>query len=175
MRRSPAYARDVVTRRNQGERIGLLVVAIHDWKAGRWFQGRPEVARVVVTEDQKPDQMRFDCAHALDVVLCGSCTAQELQAVASAVSLWEPASLWGEFEAGICRIDRVGKASWYAVGEPVAVRDLARAVRNYREAALAAGEGIYGSGVFLGARKAALQSLLGAGADDLAALLGEGA
>mgnify|MGYP001362128851 CR=1 FL=1 len=46
-----AYGNDVMERRARGERVGLLVVAVHDWDAGQWYAGRPEVCRVVLPSD----------------------------------------------------------------------------------------------------------------------------
>ena len=51
MRRPLAYAKDLAARRRNNERVGLVVVAVHDWEAGKWFEGRPEVARLVVPDD----------------------------------------------------------------------------------------------------------------------------
>ncbi|MBK8399989.1 MAG: hypothetical protein IPL29_02625 [Propionivibrio sp.] len=49
--RAPAYAKALMARRRRGERIGLLVVAVHDWHAGEEFTAHAEVARVVLPPD----------------------------------------------------------------------------------------------------------------------------
>ena len=57
MMRSPAYAKDLMARRRSGERIGLLVVAVHDWHAGEEFTAHAEVARVVLPPDSLPHEV----------------------------------------------------------------------------------------------------------------------
>jgi len=159
-RKHPAFSRDVIARRQAGDRIGLLVVAIHSWRAGKWFGERAEVARVVVPPDQPADLLRFDCALHLDVVLCGDCDDDVLYAVADSLSLYQPASIWAEFEDGFSRLDRVGR-SWVTDGDPVPLRGLAAAVRAYRMYSLAQQIGPYRSADYDPAREAFLVALLG--------------
>jgi len=169
MSKPPAYAKEVIAKRQRGERIGLLVVAIHDWQAGKWFEGRQEVSRVVVPQDLPPNSIRFDCAHALDVLLCGSGSNDDLDAVADALTKAEPASIWAEFDSGIWRIERVGLkyAEWCAVDGPFPVQWLARAVQNHRSACLISGRGIYSRPVFAEARRAAFISIFGDDAPEM--------
>lgn len=159
-RRAPAYAREVSARRQRGERVGLLVVAVHDWQAGRWFDGRQEVARVVVSDDQPLHSVRFDCAHALDVLICGAGSAKDFEQLADALAKAEPASVWAEYEDGIWRMDRT-KGGWLAVEGPLPVQWLARAIQTHRAWCLMRGEGIYGRPVFADARLAAYASVFG--------------
>jgi len=161
MSKSPAYARDVVARRHSGERIGLLVVAVHDWQAGKWFEGRPEVARVVVPDDLPLHTARFDCAHALDVLICGAGSAKDFDIVADALTKAEPASVWAEYEDGIWRLEKVGRIGWSAIEGPFPVQWLARAIQSHRTWGLLRGEGIYGRPVFAAARLAAHAALFG--------------
>ena len=161
-RRSPAYAREVSSRRQQGERIGLLVVAVHDWQAGKWFENRPEVARVVIPDDQPLHSVRFDCAHALDVLLCGSGSSTDFDVVADALAKAEPASVWAEYDDGIWRIERISpNYGWVSLDGPYPVQWMGRAVQNHRAWCLMRGEGIYGRPVFAAARLAAFTSVFG--------------
>lgn len=159
-RKHPAFARDVVARRQAGDRIGLLVVAVHSWRAGKWFEGRAEVARVVVPPDQPADLVRFDCAAALDVVLCGDCSDDDLYSAASALALSSPASIWAEFSDGFCRLEKLG-SRWVVDGAPVNIGGLAAAVRAYRMFALARADGCYADKAFEPARDTFLRTLLG--------------
>lgn len=169
MKRSPAFAKDVVARRQRGERVGLLVIALHDWNAGRWFDARPEVSRVVVPDDIEPKQVRFDVAHALDVVICGSPTLPDFYAYVSALELAGPASIWGEFDDGFWRLERsrFGRRDWEGSDGPLPVQWLAKAVHAHRQWALLRGEGLYGLPAFAAARKAAYSSLFGDGAEEM--------
>lgn len=160
MRRAPAYAREVSARRQAGERVGLLVVSVHDWQAGRWFDGRPEVARVVIAEDQPLHSVRFDCAHALDVLLCGAGSAADFNKAADALAKAEPASVWAEYEDGVHRMERTS-CGWLAVEGPLPVQWLARAIQTHRAWCLMRGEGIYGRPVFAAARLAAYAQVFG--------------
>jgi hypothetical protein len=160
MRKSPAYAREIIARRQGGERIGLLVVAAHDWKHGTWFAERSEVARVVVPPDVPFDQVRFDCAHALDVLLCGAGSTEEFNTLADALALSEPASIWAEYDDGIWRIEP-SSMGWLAVEGPYPLPWLSRAISTHRAWCLLRGEGIYGRPVFAAARQAAFVSVFG--------------
>jgi len=159
-RRSPAYARELSARRQNGERIGLLIVSVHDWQAGRWFDGRPEVARIVIPEDQPLNAVRFDCAHALDVLLCGAGTTPDFNTVADELAKAEPASVWAEYVDGIWRMEP-SSSGWLAVDGPFPVQWLARAIQTNRSWCLMQGKGIYGRPVFAAARLAAYTELFG--------------
>jgi len=161
MSKPPAYAREVAARRQSGDRVGLLVVAVHDWQAGKWFEGRPEVLRVVIPEDLPFKDVRFDCAHALDVLLCGVGSTSDFGLVADALSKAEPASVWAEYTDGIWRLEFAGKQGWLAVEGPFPVQWLARAIHNHRAWCLMRGDGIYGRPVFAEARLAAYSSVFG--------------
>lgn len=152
-----------------GERLALLVVSVRDWRAGKWFDHRPEVARVVVTPDQSADALRFDCAHALDVVICGSNT--DFYAVADAILEYGPASVWGEFTDGFCRLEKGGR-EWVSVDGPFPLSDLAREVRNYRLMALAMKDGGYASPEFDKARTTFVDAVMSdamSGTDEVSA------
>ena len=165
-RRSPAYAREVSGRRQSGERIGLLVVAIHDWKAGKWFENRPEVARVVIAQDQPLNAIRFECAHALDVLLCGSGSTKDIDQVATALAKAEPASVWAEYQDGIWRLEYASR-EWLAVEGPYPIQWLGRAIQTHRTWCLMRGEGIYGRPVFAEARLEAYRAVFGAEAQSV--------
>lgn len=159
-RKHPAFARDVMARRQAGERIGLLVVSVHSWRAGKWFEARPDVARVVVPPDQPAGLLRFDCALQLDVVLCGDCPDDVLYDAADSLLLYRPASIWAEFDGGFCRLDRL-RSGWIADGDAVPLSGLAAAVRAYRMYALAREIGPYADRAFDPARQAFIAGILG--------------
>jgi len=160
-RKHPAFARDVIARRQAGERIGLLVVSVHSWRAGKWFEARPEVARVVVPPDQPASLLRFDCALHLDVVLCGDCSDDVLYAAADSLLLYRPGSIWAEFDDGFYLLERTGSRWLIDSSNPVPLSGLAAAVRAYRMYALAQQIGPYSATAFDPARQAFIAGILG--------------
>jgi hypothetical protein len=85
MTRPLAYGKELAARRRNGERIGLLVVSVHDWEAGKWFEGRSEVARLVLPEDVPVGEADWSLCHGLDVVICGGASDVDFYAAASVV------------------------------------------------------------------------------------------
>ena len=155
MRRPLAYAKDLAARRRNNERVGLVVVAVHDWEAGKWFEGRPEVARLVVPDDLLLADADWSVALALDVLVCGACPEPAFYAVCDALALAGAASIWGEFADGVWLVEKAGR-SWVAVDGPYAVMKLGAVLRANRLAMLILRQGMYGSKVFDSARQAAL-------------------
>ena len=150
-----AYARGLLARRRNNERVGLVVVSVHDWEAGKWFAGRPEVARLVVPDDLPLAEADWSVALALDVLVCGECPEPAFYAVCDALALAGAASVWGEFADGVWLLERAGRA-WVAVEGPYAVVKFGAALRLNRLAMLVMRRGMYGSRVFDAARQAAL-------------------
>lgn len=66
--RSLAYAKQVEARIAAGDRIGLLIVSLHCWRSGDWFEGRDDVCRVVLPADLEVDRADWSIALARDVV-----------------------------------------------------------------------------------------------------------
>lgn len=163
MRRLPAYAKELVERRQNGERVGLAVVSLHDWKAGLWFDGRPEVVRVVVPADLPVATVDWSWALALDVVVCGAASDTDFYAACDALQAAGAASLWGEFADGVWLLER-GFRLWSAVDGPVALKTLPSSLRLHRTVMMMLRRGFYGSRVFDAARSALLQQIKGVAA-----------
>jgi|GEM_PF-6859126 hypothetical protein len=153
-----AHGKALAARIAAGERVGLLVVALHDWDAGRWFDGRPEVARVVLPADLPVEGASWACCLALDCVVCGSADEATFYAACAAIADHGAASVWGEFSDGFRRLDRAGRC-WYADEGPLPANKLGAALRDYRTAATMTGQGFYRSRIFDGIRDAMRREL----------------
>jgi hypothetical protein len=159
MRKSLAYSRALTERRSRRERIGLVVVSLHDWEAGKWFEGRAEVARLVLPADVPVDAADWSVCLACDVLLCGSAPDAVFYGACDALEKFGAASLWGDFENGIYRIERCGK-SWISDDGPFAVAKLGGAMREFRVRAMCFRIGMYGSRMFDSAREAWLRPFI---------------
>lgn len=164
-----AYAKAVAERRRNGERVGLLVVSVHDWNAGKWFESSPEVCRVMLPTDLEVDAADWSVCLALDVVLCGAANDEVFySAVRSAISAGA-VSCWGEFADGVHRLALIGRQKVVAVEGPYPVNKLGAVLRAFRNEALALRIGGYGSRAFDAVRAAMFGPVL---ADLNAALRG---
>lgn len=158
MRKLLAYAKDLAARRQSGERVGLLVVAVHDWEAGKWFETRTEVCRVLLPEDVAVGEADWSVALALDCVVCGRADDALFYSVCDALRRNGAASIWGDFADGIWLLEPVGKR-WLAVEGPYDLGRLGAALRSHRQVMMMLRKGFYGSRVFDAARQAILQSI----------------
>lgn len=155
-----AYAKAVAERRRNGERVGLLVVAVHDWNAGKWFEASPEVCRVMLPADLAVDEADWSVCLALDVVLTGAANDEVFfSAVRSAIAAGA-VSCWGEFADGVHRLAVIGRQTVVAVEGPFPINKLGAALRAFRSDALALRIGGYGSRVFDAVRTATFGPLL---------------
>lgn len=167
MTRPLAYGKDLIALRRRGDRVGLLVVAVHDWEAGMQFAGRSEVARVVLPEDVPVAEADWSVAMALDVLVCGDSAPEVVfYDTCSALRKAGAASLWGGFEEGILLLDQLAGRSWvtgfgHPYGGPYDGPRFSAALRGYRSLMMMLRDGFYGSRIFDGARQAILQSIRG--------------
>ena len=154
--RAPAYAKNLIARRQRGERIGLLVVGVHDWSAGEELVAQAGVARVVVPADTLPHALDWSCAVALDCLVLGECAEPVFWATVTMLYAAGAASIWGEFDSGIWRLERyVSKATpqgFYCTGEPVQAGALGQALKINREVSLMTRHGVYGTAPYAAAR-----------------------
>lgn len=161
----PAYAKDLLTRRQSGERIGLLVVGVQDWEFGQRIAERPNVARLVVPHDALPHTLDWSCAVALDCLVGGECPPAVFMAAAVMLSRVGAASVWGDFDDGIWLLaplsDQARRRTLVATEGPVAPNDLPGAIRNYRERCLLTRAGVYGTPAFDPARAALYETIFG--------------
>jgi hypothetical protein len=159
MRKALAYARALAERRARRERVGLVVVSLHDWNSGKWFDDRPEVARLVLPADVPVDAADWSVCLACDVLLCGSAPDPVFYAACDALAKFGAASVWGAFDDGVHLIERCGK-SWVSVDGPFAAEKLGAALRRQRTAAVALRLGVYASRVYDSARAAMVQPMI---------------
>jgi hypothetical protein len=159
------YAKALRDRRHAGERIGLLVVSVHDWEAGKDLESLPNVARLVVPPDGLPHEFDWSCAVALDCLVCGDGAESVFYAAALMLMAARSASVWGLFADGVWLLEQ-GSPRWYRHGlvateGPVLPGKLAAALRNHRERALLTRAGVYGTPLFDGARVALFDHIFG--------------
>lgn len=164
-RKPPAFGKPLLARRKLGERIGLLVVGVHDWDAGKRLAERSGAVRVVVDIDQMPHELDWSCSVALDCLIVGDCDESVFYAAATMLYAAGAASLWGEFEGGIYRLDRDPSkySCWGFVCVDGAVGDggLGRALASYRSWALMRSAGVYGTKLFDAARASEFDKAFG--------------
>ena len=174
-RQPPAYGRPLIGRRKAGERIGLLVVAVHDESAGHNYASRPNTARVAVLEDALPHELDWSCAVALDCLVVGACDVRVFYAAVTMLYAAGAASLWGEFIDGIWRLERWQSASapagFYAADGPIDPARFGAALAAHRSWALLRGAGVYGTPAFSAARTAEFAHAFGQAADKVRGML----
>lgn len=155
-RKPPAYGKALVARRKLGERIGLLVVAVHDWEVGVDLASRPNVARVVVPEDTLPHELDWSPCVALDCLVCGDCPEPVFYAAVTMLHAAGAASIWGQFADGVARLEpmrsKMAPFGFIATDTPFPIQSLGIALQMYREWALMTRAGVYGTKAYAPAR-----------------------
>lgn len=161
----PAGGRPLLGRRKAGERIGLLIVAVHDDAAGRELALRSGTARIQVMIDTLPHELDWSCSVALDCLVLGECAEPVFYATVTMLHAAGAASIWGVFADGVWRLERyLSKATpqgFYATDGPVEPAKLAQAIKIHREYALMTRRGLYGTAPYAPARLAAFRNIFG--------------
>lgn len=155
-----AFSRELIAKRKSGDRVGLLVISLHCWRSGLWFEERPEVARLVLPPDVAVAEADWSVCLALDVVLCGAAVDGVFNDAVRAVVGAGAVSAWGEYADGLYLLSVLPSGSVVAVGDAVPAARLGGALRSYRSAALALRLDGYRSRVFDAARTAMFAPLL---------------
>lgn len=148
--RLPAYARDLLDKRRQGQYIGLLLVSVDDWRGGWYLADKPNVSRVVCPPDFDLAGADFSVAAGVDVLVCGEGDPARLDAATLACLAAGAASVWGEFSDGLWRTTFWPHWSPHHVCEdgPVPVEAFAARLAAFRETAVLMQEGFYGQPMF---------------------------
>ncbi|MBK8895384.1 MAG: hypothetical protein IPN64_15555 [Propionivibrio sp.] len=144
--RAPAYAKDLIARRRKGERIGLLVVGVHDWHGGRGVCRAPWRGARGRSDDTLPHELDWSCAVALDCLVSWRLDAGVFRCRLTMLQAAGAASLWCEQESGIVLIEPFESKYWppfLSVGEPVPPALFKRALREHRRAALMIRRGVW--------------------------------
>lgn len=161
----PAYGKQVLLQRKQGERVGLLVVGLHDWNAGLEIASRSGVARVVVDECDLPHELDWSFAVALDCLVVGEVDDSIRFAAVTMLYAAGAASIWAVFPDGLWRLERwVSPAcphGFYAVDGPIPEARLGRAIDAHRAFGLLTWRGVYGTSLFDAVRAAAFEKTFG--------------
>lgn len=155
-----AYSKALLEKRKAGQRVGLLVVSLHDWASGQWFAERPEVARLVLPADVPVDAADWSICLALDCVVTGAASDETFFAACAALQRFGAASVWGEFEDGFWFLEPVGRRM-LAVDGPYPLARMGAVLRQHRETMMWLQLGFYGSRVFNAARLALIDNVAG--------------
>ena len=157
--RLPAYGVEVLRRREAGERIGLLLLAVDDWHGGWYFQEKPNVARIVAPEDFDISTGDLTIVVGLDVLVCGDCDHARFNQAIGAAFRSGAASVWGEFDGGITRLEHWRQAPGYiAADKPVPSERFGAALTSNRDVQILLQEGFYGMAAFDPVRQSLLAS-----------------
>lgn len=160
-----AFGKQLIGRRKMGERIGLLVVSLHDWKGGGDLLARPGVAQVVLDVDQLPHECDWSCAVALDCLIVGDVDEAVFYAAATMLFAAGAASIFGQFPDGIWRLERWHSkccpVGFYAVDGPIAPTAFGRALAVHRDWCLMTRAGVYGTKIYDAARAAVFDQAFG--------------
>lgn len=161
----PAFAKPLIARRKLGERIGLVVVAVHDWEAGMDLAARSGTARIVMAEDNQPHELDWSCCVALDCLIVGECDELMFYATATMLFAAGAASIWGVFHDGIWRLERwlshCCPMGFFADDGPIPPARFGSALALYRSWALLTRAGVYGTKLYDSARDAAYAQAFG--------------
>lgn len=148
--RMPAYARDLLSKRQEGKRIGLLLVAVDDWEGGWYLYGKPNVCRVICPPDFEFSGADFSVASGVDCLVCGDGAPDRLNAATLACLAAGAASVWGEFNHGLWRTTYWPHWSPHVLCEdgPVPFEAFAARLASFRETAILMESGFYGQPMF---------------------------
>lgn len=153
-----AYHHPVMERRAAGERIGLLLVSIDDWHGGEYFVERPNVARVAALEDHDLATVDWSVVAGLDCLVCGDADQARFDLAVLMCLRAGAASVWGEFDSGMVRVEFWRHAAPYYVpaSRPVPADRFGSALAAFRDTALLLEDGFYGLTAFAPMRAALL-------------------
>lgn len=157
----PAYARDVQAQLAAGQRIGLLVVAVHDWDAGKDLADKPNVARIVLPPDLPPEGADLSILQGLDVLVCGVDSPAFWMTVRGAFA-WRAATVWIDDADDVLRLTDYPTLTTLQRSPR---NRLAAALTAHREMALLSREWPYDQPVFEPARQSLMRRLFGASAE----------
>lgn len=164
-----AWGKALMARRKLGERIGLLVVSVHDWDAGSDICARANTARVVVPDDKLPHELDWSPVVALDCLIVGDCADSVFWATVTMLFAAGAASIWGVFAGEVWRLERWASKlcpqGFFAADGPVPESRLGLALQINRDWSLMTRAGVYGTAMFDAARTAAYEKIFGAKAD----------
>jgi hypothetical protein len=155
-----AYGKALLEKRQAGQRVGLLVISVHDWEAGKWFEDRTEVARLVLPADVPVDAADWSICLALDCIVTGAVVDGIFFEACAALKRCGAASVWGDFSEGICLLEPVGQRM-VAVEGPYPLYRMGAVLRQHRETMMMLKLGLYGSRVFNAARLALIDNVAG--------------
>lgn len=155
--RQPAFANQLRERRIAGERIGLLVLAVHHWNCGDAFAERPGAFRIVIPPDLPPAGADYSSIAGLDVVICGTEWPAMYMAARGAIAA-PSASVWVELADGVKEVEHhwsCPPGELLSVGGFVPPGAFARHLQSLRKMRLLSGDGVYGAESFRAVREQA--------------------
>lgn len=157
--RPPGYARELLAKRQEGKRIGLLLVAVDDWEGGWYFRDKSNVSRIVCMPDLDIAAADFSVAAGVDCLVCGEAAAGRLDAATLACLAAGAASVWGEYNDGLWRTTYWPHWSPHVLCEdgPVSPAEFSARLATFRETAILLQDGFYGQPMFRSVREGMLE------------------
>lgn len=157
--RMPAYARDLLIKRQEGKRIGLLLLAVDDWKGGWYLADKPNVCRVICPPDFEIAGADFSVTAGVDVLVCGEGAPDRLDAATLACLAAGAASVWGEYNNGLWRTTYWPHWAPHVLCEdgPVPVEAFGAKLAAFREREVLLESGFYGQPMFRPVREGLLE------------------
>ncbi len=156
-----AYAWGLLERQAAGEPVRLVVLALHDWSAGKWIADRPGVVRLVLPPDSNVIDAEVSVLFGLDVLLIGG-EPDAADLMLRLVLAAGAASAWGEYDDGLWRVVAIGRRGLLATVRVPHADALLDALPPVRLQGLLTREGVLGSEMFREARLAAVGEVFGA-------------
>lgn len=159
-----AYATELLAARANCERVGLVVVGVHDWDGPRAWVGAPGVAQLVLAPDVAPEAADWSPLALLDVLVTacagvdGASDAPWHDVVMAAFANGA-ASVWVELDAGV---QRVYLLRGRMLGDRVVPRrKFGAALREHRVRCLAFADWPFDDAAFDDARRAHYAEMIG--------------
>lgn len=148
--RPPVWARELQEKRQEGRRVGLLLVSVDEWRGGWFFADRPNVFRIVCPPDFDIAGADFSVTAGVDVLVCGEAPADRLDAATLACLAAGAASVWGEYSDGLWRTTYWPHWAPHVLCEdgPVPVEEFSARLAAFRETAVLLQDGFYGQPMF---------------------------
>ena len=160
MLKRPAYARALTERLATGAPVALVVIAVHDWQAGRMVAERPGVVRLVIPPDVAAAEVDLSLLAGHDVLIVGGDLVPFLTLSLLALRA-QALSVWGEYEDGICRAALLPSGRLVTTQTLPDADALLQALPALRVVAAIAGDGIFAEPAFRPARAAAIGQIFG--------------
>lgn len=155
--RLPAWGRELLKRRAAGEAVDLVEVAVGGWPKGRLLEDRFGGALLVFLPDVDLAAADWSLLRGLDVVLDGDAAQDRFDLACLCALRAGAASVWGSAGGrGHVRLEFWPHGAPWLVWADGPVRDIAQALRSWRELLILTQADGYSGAAFVPVREALL-------------------